>query len=162
MTTIKPNLLASVDTIVKVLGVFAFFALPAVLAAILSGSPLLVGALFLNAQAISLIPAIGGAFLPAIRLLFTTYTLSDEGIQTRMDLLGQQTVRVRWEKVTSVEHHCTIVDRILGLERITVSAYGERGTTLHLIGLRQAGWIRDLASEKMAKSPNFSSLLADE
>lgn len=99
---------------------------------------------------------------PALQLAFTRYILDDEGIRERVQLLSRSDKRVRWDKVTALQHRRTFVDRILQIERVDVVAYGSRGTTLHLVGLRRAPYIRGLVARQMRAQASVSGMLRND
>lgn len=161
VTHIRPSLLAALDVVIKVVGVLLVFGLSIVLPLIASGDTVvgaIGGILVASFGGPFVIPAIIGAFFPAIQLAFTTYTVDDEGIHVRTQILQKNERRVQWEKVTAVMHRRTIIDRLLGIERLDVVAYGARGTTMHLVGLRDAPRLRDIASERMRHAANLGAL----
>lgn len=88
-------------------------------------------------------------FAPAVRLRFTRYIVDAEGIRSRTQVLSVTEERVSWDKVTAIQYRRTLFDRLLGLERLSVIAYGERGATVRMIGLRNAKDLRDLTAQKM-------------
>lgn len=100
--------------------------------------------------------AVAAAFL---KVGFTRYVLDQDGIHVRTRLLSTQEQRVPWEKVTAVRQARSIFDSLLGVERLDVIAYGERGATLHLVGLRDAAPLRDLVAQRMRHSASLESLL---
>ncbi len=159
ITELRPNLLAAVDIIGKVLGTVAAFLMPVIIPALIQGKALAAGAIFAFGQIASLYPALIAAAFPAVNLAFTRYVVEDDGIRIRTQFLQKTDRRVPWEKVTAVRHRRTIWDVLVGLERIDVIAYGERGTTLHLVGLRNAAPVRDHIARKMRESSTVDALL---
>ena len=98
------------------------------------------------------------AFAPAVKIAFTRYTLDAEGIRVRSQVLQKQEQRVPWEKVTALRHRRSLLDRLVGLGRLDVVAYGERGTVLKLVGLRDDGALRDLVARRMRESASVEAL----
>ncbi len=107
-------------------------------------------------------PAALFALLPAVQLAFTRYIVDDTGIRTRMQIVSRREAVVSWPKVTAVLHRRTLLDRVFGIARLDVIAYGERGTTLHLVGLRNAPELRDLVARKMREHATVESLLRND
>ncbi len=99
---------------------------------------------------------------PAIRLAFTRYIFDDEGIRERVQLLSKTEKRVKWEKVTALQHRRTLLDRILGVERLDIIAYGARGATLHLVGLREAGPLRGIVARQMRQQASVRRLFSND
>lgn len=159
---LRPSLLAAVDVVAKVFGVLAGFGLPLLLPLLLEGGIVSLTALLLGLGALDLYPALLVAFLPAVRLAFTRYTLDEEGVQVHTQILATSHKRVPWEKVTALRHRRTLVDAVLGIERIDVIAYGERGATLRLVGLRGAGPVRDRIAAHMRASATVEALLRSD
>jgi uncharacterized membrane protein YdbT with pleckstrin-like domain len=110
--------------------------------------------------------SIGGAVLvslaPAVQLAFTRYVLDDEGIRERVQILSKSDKRIQWEKVTALQHRRTLLDRALRIERLDVIAYGERGATLHLVGLHDAAHLRNLVAREMRRQANVRRLLSND
>lgn len=156
---LRPNLLAAVDTLGKVLGAAAAFALPVIVPALLLGEAVAAGALFAFSQLVGLYPALVAAAFPAINLAFTRYHLDEEGIRIRTQFLQKSEKRVAWEKITAVRHRRTVWDVLTGLERIDVVAYGERGATLHLVGLKDAATVRNRIALRMRESATVDALI---
>ncbi len=99
---------------------------------------------------------------PAIQLAFTRYVFDDEGIRERVQLLSKTEKRVKWEKVTALQHRRTLLDRILGIERLDVIAYGARGTTIRLVGLKEAGALRNIVGRQMRRQASVSRLFSND
>ncbi len=156
---IRPSLLAAVDTVGKVAGAIAAFLLPVVVPAIIQGKAVAAAALFGAGQLLGLYPALIAVLFPAVNLAFTRYEVADDGIRVRSQFLQKTDRRVPWEKITAVRHRRTVWDVMAGLERLDVIAYGERGTTLHLVGLRDAAPVRDHIARKMRESSTVDALL---
>lgn len=158
MDELRPSLLAAVETVGKILGVIGGFTLPIVLPAIILGEAVAAGAFFAFSQLAGLYPALIAAAVPAVNLAFTRYQVDEDGVRVRTQFLQKKEQRVPWEKITAVRHRRTVWDVMTGLERIDVIAYGERGATLHLVGLRDAGSLRDLISQKMRSTATVEAL----
>lgn len=156
---LRPSLLAALETVGKVLGAVAAFVLPVLVPAIILGEAVAAGALFAFTQTVSLYPALIAALFPAINLAFTRYDVDEDGIRIRTQFLQKTEKRVSWEKITAVRHRRTVLDVATGLERLDVVAYGERGATLHLVGLRNAAPVRDLIAQRMLESASVDALL---
>lgn len=162
--TLKPSLRAAASTFAKVVGVLALaFAVP-VLVAWVSGSGADVLASILAAQFgfAAALPAALTLLVPALRLAATRYDLDLEGVRVRSSIIARSDQRVPWEKVTLLVHRRTLVDRLLGIETLTVVAYGLRGATLQLVGLRDAAVVRDFAARRMRASASVASLFAND
>lgn len=158
---IKPSLLAALDAVAKVAGAILALGISVALPIFLSegGVEGAVGAFILAAiGGPFVLPAIIAAMVPAVRLAFTTYILDEEGIRVQTQILEKTEKRVQWEKVTAVGHRRTIVDRALGIERVDVIAYGMRGATIHLVGLRDAPALRDMVSRRMRETASVAAL----
>lgn len=108
-----------------------------------------------------IIPAVL-SLAPAVQIGFTRYVFDDEGIRERVQVLARTERRVRWDKVTALHHRRTLLDRALGIERLDVVAYGERGTTLHLVGLREAAHLRGIVARQMRREATIGHLVAND
>lgn len=102
------------------------------------------------------------AFAPAVQVAFTRYTFDAEGIRVRTQVLQKSDHRVPWEKVTALRHRRTLLDRLLGLGRLDVIAYGEKGTVLRLVGLRDDGALRDLVARRMRETASVAALVGND
>jgi uncharacterized membrane protein YdbT with pleckstrin-like domain len=161
---IKPSLRAAASTFAKVVGVLALaFSVP-VLVAWTSGRGADVFAAVLAAQFgfTAALPAALTLLVPALRLAATRYDLDLEGVRVHSSIIARSDQRVPWEKVTLLIHRRTLVDRLLGIETVTVIAYGLRGATLQLVGLRDAAVVRDFAARRMRASASVASLFAND
>ncbi len=159
---LRPSLLAAVDTVTKVLGIVAAFLLPVLIPALIAGEFAAALGTFAFVETISLYPALVAAFWPAVNLAFTRYQVEEDGLRVRTQFLQKKEQRVPWEKVTAVRHRRTALDVLTGLERIDVIAYGERGATMHLVGLRDAGPIRDRIARRMRDSATVEALFRSD
>lgn len=102
------------------------------------------------------------AFAPAIRLMFTRYVVDAEGIRSRTQVLSVTESRISWDKVTAIQYRRTLMDRVLGLERLSIIAYGERGATLRLVGLRNAKELRNLTAQKMREHATAEAIFSND
>lgn len=160
---VRPSLWASLDVLAKlILG-----SLPIVVPLLLSG--LFQGAfqgvvdlsgplLLVLVENVNLLFGLLVAFAPAVRLAFTHYIVDEEGIRVRTQILTRSEQRVQWDKVTALRHQRTVVDRVLGIERLDVVAWGARGATLKLVGLRNVAPLRDLVARRMRETATVEAL----
>lgn len=102
--------------------------------------------------------ALAPALAPLVTVLTTRYVLAGDGIRLRRQFLSKEEHKVSWEKVTALRHKRSVLDRILGIERLDVIAYGERGATLHLVGLPDAAPLRDHVGRRMRDSATVEAL----
>lgn len=156
---VRPSLWAAADVTLKILGVFLGIALPAVVPALIAGEPILAAGIFVGFQAIGVLPALFAAAAPAVQIGFTTYTADEEGIVVRTQILSRNEKRVPWEKVTAVQQRRTVVDWAFRMQRVDVVAYGQRGATLHLVGLRDAAAVRNEVARRMRRAATVEALL---
>lgn len=103
-----------------------------------------------------------GLFLPAVRLIFTRYSIGPDDVRVKHQLLGRSEQRVDWKKVTALRYRRTLFDRLVRTERLDIVAYGKRGTTLRLLGLRKDSGIRDFASRKMRETASVEALFEND
>lgn len=108
------------------------------------------------------LPLLVFAFAPAIRLMFTRYIVDAEGIRSRTQVLSVTESRLSWDKVTAIQYRRTLMDRVLGLERLSIIAYGERGATLRLVGLRNAKDLRNLTAQKMREHATAEAIFSND
>ncbi len=162
--TFKPHPRAALErALMAVGGIMALF-IPFFIFAVIGsdgseGPAILVA---LNTFATLIIPAIIG-FAPAMQVLFTRYTIDDDGVHEEVTILNKTQRRIAWEKVTALRHRRTVIDRILGIQRVDVIAYGERGATIHLIGLRDnASTIRNHVAKQMRTNVDLGRLLSND
>ncbi len=99
---------------------------------------------------------------PVLRVAFTRYTFDETGIRVRSALLLKSEQRVPWNKVTALRHRRTIVGWMLGIEMIEIVAYGKRGPTLRLVGLRNAAALRSMVARRMRESATVGNLLSSD
>lgn len=164
---VTPSLRAAADLPLRIgsaiIGLVAPFAIFALLDAAREGEPVeLWTVLVAAALTPEILIALGAAFVPAIRLAFTRYIFHEDGITVQTRVLAATEQRVPWAKVTALQHRRTFIDRILGIERLDVVAYGIKGTTVHLVGLRPAAPLRDLISSRMRETASVQSLFAND
>jgi uncharacterized membrane protein YdbT with pleckstrin-like domain len=124
-----------------------------------NGVPKIFFWVFWLADNIEFAAALLPATAPIINVLTTRYVLAADGIRERKQFLNKEERKVSWEKVTALKHKRSILDRILGIERLDVVAYGERGVTLHLIGLRDASQLRNHVGMRMRQSASVDALM---
>jgi uncharacterized membrane protein YdbT with pleckstrin-like domain len=159
----RPSLLAALDVPFKAIGTVALLILPFIItAALIRGEPVTSLRDLPTLELMQLAPAFLLAFAPAIRLAFTRYRIDEEGVQVHSQVLSRTESRVAWDKVTAIRHRITLVDRVLGLQRIDIIAYGERGTTLHLVGMRNVRLLRDLAAQRMREHTTAGHLVSND
>lgn len=105
-------------------------------------------------------PALIVPFLPALRILFTRYIVTNDEILIYTQILSKTERRIPWDKVTTVRQSITILDRLVGTARLNVSAYGLRGTTFHLVGLRDVDVLRNIIARKMRRNATIDALMS--
>lgn len=159
---LRPSLLAALDVTAKIMAAVTAVLLPVVVPALLRGDAVSAAAIFFGVQALDLYPAIAVALFPAVQLAFTRYTVDEEGIRVNVQILSRSERRVPWEKVTALRHRRTFIDALLGIERLDVVAYGTRGTTVKLVGLREAASLRDRIAGRMRDSAHLDSWLRSD
>ncbi len=165
MQVIQPSLRAAIDFPVKLLGTLAVFFMPFIIESIfLSDGKLAIAALLTAGVLTNFVWVLAILAWPVVQLAFTRYDVDEDGIRIRMQIFSKSEQRVSWEKVTSLYTRRGIVDRVLGIEKLDVVAYGEKGTTFHLIGLRrqQANWLRNEASRRMREAATVESLFHND
>ncbi len=101
------------------------------------------------------------ATIPAIRLLFTRYIIEEDGMRERVQILNRTERRIGWDKVTLLRQRRTFFDWLLRIERLDVIAYGERGATIHLLGLRGSA-LRDHLAREMRRHASVQGLLQND
>jgi uncharacterized membrane protein YdbT with pleckstrin-like domain len=163
--TLKPSLWAGLDIVAKAVMGILLVALPFVLSAFFQGDAgRTIGllALVVGGFDFTLIYATLAALFPMAQLAFTRYVVDEEGIRVHVQLFNRSETRVAWEKITLLRQRRTLVDRLFGIERLDVVAHGVRGTTLRLVGLRDAPRLRNLVAERMRASASVTSLLRSD
>ena len=162
--SLKPSLRAAASVFVKLVAFLAFVMALPVLVAVLSGSSLgfLTGILVAETSLLAVLPAVAGLVLPAIRLMATQYDLDGEGVRVRSSVIARSDQRIPWEKVTLLRQQRSLVDRALGIQTVTIVAYGAQGATLDLVGLRDPAPVRDYAARKMRESASVDALFAND
>lgn len=160
---LKPSLWAAASTFARVAGYLGLALLAPILAAIFLGRSSALAAIVLaEFSLIAVLPAAAALLVPAIRLAFTRYHLDAEGVRVHSDLISRNDQRVPWEKVTVLHQRRSLVDRIAGIDTLDVVAYGARGTTLHLVGLRDITTVRQFAAQKMRDSASVEALFRND
>jgi uncharacterized membrane protein YdbT with pleckstrin-like domain len=162
--SLKPSLLAAASTFARIVGVVALaFAVPLLVAWISGhGGSALAAIVAAQFGMAAVFPAAVTLLVPAIRLAATRYDLDAEGVRVRSSVLARSDQLVPWDKVTLLVHQRSIVERILGIESLTVVAYGVRGATLNLVGLHDAAPVRDYAAARMRDSASVAALFAND
>lgn len=161
---IRPSLRAALERFFIALGAVLGLLVPAMVATFLFGpqDAGVAGALGLLDTTFTFGIPIAVSLFPAIQLAFTRYVLDEDGIREHVQIFTKTEKRVAWEKVTALQHHRTALDRILGIERLEVIAYGERGTTVKMVGLTQAPALRDLVAKQMRKQASVARLFSND
>ncbi|MEK6975798.1 MAG: PH domain-containing protein [Candidatus Thermoplasmatota archaeon] len=161
---LRPSLLAAASIFAKLVSFIAFLlALPLIVAVLAGNGAAILGSVIAAQFGLfAVLPAIAGLLLPGIRLLATRYELDDEGVRIHSSIIARSDQRVPWDKVTLLVQQRSLVDRALGIETLTVIAYGARGATLNLVGLRDAAPLRDYAARKMRESASVAGLFAND
>lgn len=165
---VRPSLWAALERSVTVFGVLLALMVPALVAIFFGGDaddPERMqgrGIFALLDFSLTLLIPLLAALTPAVQLIFTRYILDDEGIRERVQLLSRTERRVQWDKVTALRHRVTIMDRLLGMGRVDVVAYGERGTTIRLVGLRHAPQLRGFVARRMRESASVERLFGND
>jgi membrane protein YdbS with pleckstrin-like domain len=161
---VAPSMRAAMDVPLKVLFVLLLLFGPFTATGILFGPPLEPGREPLSTlfRIYQFWPLLIFVFAPAVRLRFTRYVVDAEGIRTRTQLLSITEERISWDKVTAIRYQRTLFDRLLGLERLSVIAYGERGATIRLVGLRDAKELRKLTAQKMREHATAETIFSSD
>lgn len=160
---VRPSLLAAAGSVLHVAFYLALFlvvpvALFGVATEETSGRTPIWLLLFTGVWA-ELLPLFVGVAIAFVRIGFTRYVLDQDGIHVRTQVLATKEERVPWEKVTAVLHKRTVFDAILRIERLHVVAYGEAGRTLRLVGLRDAGPLRNVVAARMLQGSSMETLM---
>lgn len=161
-TLVRPSLRAAVDVPFKFIAAIFFFFLPFQIGALFTDRPALVFGALTTIQLLQFFPVLFATLVPAFQLAFTRYIIDEEGIKVKVQILQKTEHRVQWEKVTALLHRRTLIDRVLGIERLDIIAYGERGTTLKLVGLRHAAPLRDLVARRMRETASVERLFEND
>lgn len=160
---LKPSLWAAASTFARVIGSIALALLaPFLVAVFLGRSGLLASIILAEFSLLAVLPAAAALLVPAIRLAFTRYDLDEEGVRVHSDLVSRNDQRVSWEKVTVLQQRRSLVDRLAGIDNLHVVAYGARGTTLHLVGLRDVATVRQFAARKMRDAASVDALFRSD
>ncbi len=160
--SIQPSLWAAIDAPAKVIGAGIIFLLPFYISASLQGESFRPLAIVAGLGSLNLLYALLVPLAPAVQLAFTRYHIDEEGIRIHTQILTRTERRVSWEKVTALQHRRTILDRAFGIARVDVIAYGQRGATLQLVGLRDAAWLRNLVAKRMRENASVDALLRSD
>jgi len=153
MTTFRPHPLAALEPALRTLFAFGALAAMSVLAA---DSTSLVSNWIGYTE---LIIGFVVAFLPAVRVLFTSYEVNESGLRARTAMLATTEQKVPWEKVTLLRHKRTLLDTIFGLEHLDVVAYRKHGATVRIVGLRRNSTMPAWMGEAMRKNSSIGALL---
>jgi uncharacterized membrane protein YdbT with pleckstrin-like domain len=160
---LRPSLWAAASTFARVASYLGISLLAPVLVAVFLGRSALIASFLLAELSLAaVLPASIFILIPAVRLAFTKYSLDEDGVRVHSDLVSRNDQRVPWEKVTVLQQHRSIVDRLAGIENLDVVAYGARGTTLRLVGLRDVDAVRRLASRRMREAASVEALFRSD
>lgn len=161
--TFRPSLLAALEVPVNVLVFLGFLFLPFLVgSAVVARDPLVLILPGFVVGLLNFFPAFFAALAPAFQILFTRYTIDEDGVRVTTKFFTKRESRVSWAKITALQHRRTVVDRVCGIERLDIVAYGARGTTLHLVGLRNAAEIRNLVAQKMRAYATVEALFSND
>ena len=100
--------------------------------------------------------------VPVVRVAFTRYVVDADGLRVTSTLLQRSDQRVPWEKVTAIRHRRSLLGALVGVETIEVVAYGKRGATLRLEGLRDAAALRALVARRMRETATVAALVRND
>ena len=100
--------------------------------------------------------------VPIVRIAFTRYVVDADGLRVTSTLLQRSDQRVPWEKVTAIRHRRTLLGALVGIETLEVVAYGKRGATLRLEGLRDAPALRALVARRMRETATVAALVRND
>lgn len=167
---VRPSLRAAAERFLVLFSVLLGIALPLIITVLVRQYldpevdpwPMYAGPLASLQLGASILVPLLASLAPAVQIAFTRYVFDDEGIREKVQILSRSEKRVRWEKVTALLHRRTMLDRLLGIERLDIVAYGERGTTLHLVGLREARPLRALVAQQMRRQATVRHLMAND
>lgn len=160
---LRPSLLAAVSSFAKVAGyVLLVVAAPTLVALLAGRSGLLAAVLLAELSFLALLPAMAAVLVPAVRIAFTRYELDADGVRVHSSLIARSDQRVPWEKVTLLVQRRGLADRVLGISSLDVVAYGTRGATLHLVGLRDPRPVREWASARMREAASVEALFRND
>lgn len=165
LLVLRPSLLAGLDLLGKAVAAAALLVVPVLVGVLLQGGRPGLAALVAAVVGLRLLDmtyALLAALVPVVQLAFTRYVVDEEGIRVHVQLFTRSERTVRWDKVTLLRHRRTLVDRMFRIDRLDVVAYGERGTTLNLVGLRQAPHLRDLVARRMREHASVGGVLGED
>jgi uncharacterized membrane protein YdbT with pleckstrin-like domain len=91
---------------------------------------------------IAAVAALGQATDRFMAVMFTTYVVTDQRVVSIRSLLSTTTSSVPLDRVSAIEQRHGIVDHVLGLDDVKVSAYGKAGTTIGVPALADATPLR--------------------
>ncbi len=160
--TIQPSLWAAIDVPAKIVTAGFLFLAPFYVSAAVQGDPFRPLAILAGLSSLNLLYALLVPLAPAFQLAFTRYHVDGEGIRVHTQILSRTERRVTWEKVTALRQRRTLLDRLFGIERVDVIAYGQRGATLQLVGLRDAPWLRNLVARRMRENASVEALFRSD
>lgn len=100
--------------------------------------------------------------VPVARIAFTRYVIDDDGLRVSSSLLQRSDQRVPWDKVTALRHRRSLLGALVGIETLEVVAYGRKGTTLRLVGLRGAAELRTLVATRMRRTATITALVSND
>lgn len=87
------------------------------------------------------------AYVRIRAVFFTAYTLTDRRLLASAALLTRDTTTVPLDQVSTIDQRRGLIDALLGLDTIVVSAYGQRGTSVEIPGLADADKLRSRLGE---------------
>lgn len=101
----------------------------------------------LGLVAVFLTGAARSAYARVRAVFFTAYTLTDHRLLASSSLFTRETTSVPLDQVSAIEQRRGPIDALLGLDTLVVSAYGERGTSVAIPGLREVDRLRSELSK---------------
>lgn len=111
------------------------------------GVPSLVLFLAEPSGALGVVPLVGGSIAlgalgrgadQAQAVLFTTYVLTDQRVVSVRSLVTTTTNSVPLDRVSAIERSHGVVEHLVDLASVTVSAYGSAGTSIRVPALEDA------------------------
>lgn len=100
--------------------------------------------------------------VPLARVALTRYVVDGDGLRVSSSLLQRSDQRVPWDKVTALRHKRSLIGALVGIETLEVVAYGRKGTTLRLVGLRDAAELRSLVARRMRETASVTALVRND
>lgn len=100
--------------------------------------------------------------VPVARVALTRYVVDGDGLRVSSSFLQRSDQRVPWDKVTALRHKRSLIGALVGIETLEVVAYGQKGTTLRLIGLRDAAELRALVARRMRETATVTALVSND